>query len=112
MGKKSKKKKKRTSAIPMRNRPVEPEHHEPQVEVQPSPVETHVEQNGRFHWPANKPFPEFYVKLRREPVPCPRCRRVRLYDLSQAAVCTSSGKTAWFRCRQCGYRWEMPVKEI
>lgn len=61
-------------------------------------------------WPDGEPMPTHYVKLCRRPLPCPGCRTIRLADLSQAVVCTQSGAdTAFFRCKRCGHRWELPV---
>jgi len=92
---------------------VEPSHQEPPVEHQEPPVSERGNDKAdpRFFWPKGKKMPEYYV--RRRPLPCPKCRRVRTYDLAQVALCTHSGKdTAWFRCRACGHRWEMPVKSV
>jgi hypothetical protein len=85
------------------------------IEVQESPVHTqsipvHLrDQMERFVWPDDKPLPQYHQK--REPMPCPACRRVRLDDLGQATVCNhSGGEVAWYRCKSCGHRWQMPVR--
>lgn len=52
-------------------------------------------------------MPEFYFK---QIQPCPECRRVRMDDGGRAVSVTSSGEhDAWFRCRCCGHRWQLPV---
>lgn len=89
------------------------------VETQDVPVTTHeppVEErkpNPRLFWPKSKPLPGPLLKVSRGPRPCPSCRRLRLDDLSQAVVCTSSARdVAWFRCKACGHRFPVTVKEI
>lgn len=65
----------------------------------------------RCYWPKGKPLPDSFVKVRRDPVPCPKCRRIRLDDGSQATACMSSGDiVAWFRCKSCGHRFKMSVE--
>ena len=67
---------------------------------------------SRTFWPKGEPMPGSYRKMRREPMPCPKCRRVRLDDLGQAVLVTNSGcGLAWFRCRGCDHRWSLPVEE-
>lgn len=66
------------------------------------------EHPDRRHWPADEPFPSVYVK---RVTPCPKCRRVLTDDGGRSAVVTSSASDiAWFRCRTCGHRWQLPVK--
>jgi len=67
----------------------------------------------RCYWPKGKPLPDSFIKVKRDPVPCPRCRRIRLDDSSQATACTSSGEAvAWFRCKSCGHRFKMSVRVL
>ena len=67
----------------------------------------------RRFWPAGVPLPTEYRKARRNTLPCPKCRRVLLDDGGQAVVCTSSGSgVAFFRCKACGERWKLGVKEV
>jgi len=72
-----------------------------------------LSQDPRFCWPKSKKLPQFVVKARRRPQPCPRCRRLRLDDGGQAVICTSSRQDiAWFRCQNCRHRWSLPVKRV
>lgn len=90
---------------PRKNQPIEPEYIDPPIETQNTIIETRIPRL----WPADKPLPEYHVK--RRPMPCPACRRVYLDNGGQAVACMSSREdTAWFRCRDCGHRFEMPVK--
>ncbi len=67
--------------------------------------------HAKRHWPRDRPMPEHYVK--RAPLPCPKCRRVLLDHGGQAVVCQSGGsEVVQLRCKSCGHRWLMPVKEI
>jgi len=75
----------------------------------PADVQLHL----ATHWPKDKPLPTHKVTHRREPMPCPKCRRIRLDDGGQATVATTTEKLiAWFRCRACGHRFCMPIKEL
>lgn len=49
--------------------------------------------------------------LRRRPVPCPRCRRIRLDDgLSQACIIrTTFGTVAYMLCRGCENTFKVPI---
>ena len=77
----------------------------PPVTIQRPPVE-------RF-WPKGTAMPTVYLKMRRQPPPCPNCRRVRTDVGGQAAVCKSSGAdVAWFRCKCCGHCWPLAVREV
>lgn len=68
---------------------------------------------ARRYWPKNKPLPEFHIKARRAPLPCPECKRVLLNDGGQNVACLHSGTdVARFRCRACGYTWMLPVKVV
>ena len=64
-------------------------------------------------WPKDRELPQYHVKSRRvQPCRSPTCRRLLLDNGGQAVVCTSSGhEIAWFRCRACGHRFCLPVKE-
>ena len=65
----------------------------------------------RYVLPAGKKFPEYHLKLRREPMPCQKCRRIRQNDGGQAVACSSSGAdVSWFHCKCCGHKFSMPVK--
>lgn len=71
-------------------------------------------------WPEKKNLPAYHYKRRAQP--CPECRRVLLDSGAQAAVCTSSGpkrgengetmSLAFYRCRACGHRWQLPIREV
>ena len=66
---------------------------------------------ARCYWPEDQPIPGTYIK--RKPIPCPKCRRVLLDTNARAVSCLSSGSAvAFFRCRACEHRWQLPVKEI
>ena len=61
-------------------------------------------------WPKGEPLPTHYQKPK--PIPCRKCRAVRLDTLSRAVAMTSTKKSvAYFRCRLCGHRFSMAVKE-
>ncbi len=61
-------------------------------------------------WPDDRPLPEEYIKFIRAPLPCQKCRRIRFNNGPQCVVCTHSGSdTAFFACKSCGHRFEMPV---
>lgn len=65
------------------------------------------------YWPEDKPLPKEIVQ--QGVLPCPECRRTRLDDLSQAVVCTSAPpkqKVKYFRCKDCGHQWKLPVKKV
>ena len=79
----------------------EPREEEPQESV------------DRRYWPKGKAMPTGVRKIRRVLVPCPKCRRVLLDDLSQVAVCQHSGSDiAWFRCKFCGNTWKLGIKMV
>lgn len=60
-------------------------------------------------WPKGQPTPTSYI--RRQPIPCPRCLRLRLDDGSQSVSCTSTGQdVAFFRCKACEHRWKLAVR--
>jgi len=64
-------------------------------------------------WPAGEPIPNVYAKQRRRRTACPTCRRIHLPDGGGAVSCTSSGHdVAFFRCRSCGHRWKLAVREV
>jgi hypothetical protein len=66
----------------------------------------------RRFWPAGEPLPARYVRVQRQTLPCPECRRVLLDTGSQAVAVTSAPKSVtWFRCRACGHRWKLPNAE-
>jgi len=61
-------------------------------------------------WPEGEPLPTHYQ--RPKPIPCRKCRAVRLDTLSRAVAMTSTKKSvAYFRCRLCGHRFSMAIKE-
>ena len=63
---------------------------------------------NRVYWPEGLAMPEFYPK--RQPMPCPKCRRVLLDNFCQAVTCVSSGiETVSLKCHSCGNTWQMPV---
>jgi hypothetical protein len=88
-------------------------HREPELTAPAPPELTErgapSESPGRF-WPAGKPLPTVWI--RRQRLPCPACRLTELASGSQAVACCSSGPAfAHFRCRACGHRWKLAVRE-
>jgi len=71
----------------------------------------------RYRWPKGEAMPKHYLKRRLLPCRNPECRRVRFDSGAQAVVCTSSPRVvdgvavASFRCKVCGHRFQMPVRE-
>lgn len=64
-------------------------------------------------WPAGKDLPTVHRVRRRELVPCPNCRRMRLDDTGTAIEpCGTKDAIAYFRCKACGHRFRMKVEEI
>lgn len=64
-----------------------------------------------YFWPLGKAYPSRYV---RQQIPCPRCRRLHLDNLSQAACCIATQPTpppgvAYFRCRACEHRFKLSM---
>ena len=58
-------------------------------------------------WPTDKPLPLVY---RRQVLPCPMCRAVRMEDGGKAVVTVQVGaETAYLRCKNCNHRWQLPV---
>ncbi|HUW31238.1 MAG TPA: hypothetical protein VM223_06465 [Planctomycetota bacterium] len=67
----------------------------------------------RRFWPKDKPMPAAFRKVRREFLPCKRCRRILLDDGGQAVIVTSSGdKLVALRCRSCNHTFQLPVEEV
>jgi len=93
---------------------------EPLIEHQEPPIIDHGGRPGCVqqgpdprYWPASQPLPTAWPKVRRQRPPCPKCRRILLEDGGQAVVVTTSGhEVAFFRCKACGKRWQLPVKEV
>lgn len=89
---------------------------QPPIELQSTAIQTTVlnaivdrSKDDRIFLPENKPLPTHHVK--REIMPCPKCRRLRMDDMNQATVCNGTqGTIAFYRCRSCQHRWKMPVK--
>lgn len=80
----------------------------PLVEVQDVPIDR--TRDPRFVLPPDKPLPTHHQK--RQVMPCPQCRRIQMDMGAQATVCMSSGDVvAFYRCRCCNHRWQMPVKD-
>jgi len=80
--------------------------------VEPQAIEPEPKPHPRY-LADGETGPTHFVKALRKPLPCPRCRQYTLHTGSQAVVCTSSRHdTAWFRCKGCGQRFEMPVKVV
>lgn len=78
--------------------------------TQGRPILDRYGQDRRF-WPADRPMPDGYRKVRRGLQPCPRCRRVLTDDGGQAVVCRSSrDHMVFLRCRVCSAQWQLPVK--
>ena len=85
-------------------------HAEPVVVTQEDYVR--VQGEGVF-WPEGVAMPFVVRKVRRGLVPCPKCRRVQVADGGQVAVCTHSREDlTYFRCRECGKRWKLPVEIV
>jgi hypothetical protein len=75
--------------------------------------EPELEERDRRYWPIGKALPMTYRKIRREPPPCPKCRRIRTDAGGQSAACISSGKDrAVFRCNLCNHRWQLGVETV
>ena len=74
------------------------------VTQEPPPTE---ERDPTFYAPAGAVC--YYQK--RHLTHCPRCRRVRRDDKSQATVTTGiKDDVAYLRCRCCGHRFAAPVR--
>ena len=76
-------------------------------EEEPGPDKT----GWPYFWPPGKAYPSRYV---RQQIPCPRCRRLHLDNLSQAACCIATQPTpppgvAYFRCRACEHRFKLSM---
>lgn len=83
-----------------------PIHHEPALQTSGRP-------NLEKFWPKDRPLPDVWVKPRRRTLPCHKCRRYAMPDGGQAVVCTHSWQeVAFFRCRVCGHRFQLPIKEV
>ena len=62
-------------------------------------------------WPVGVPLPDVY--LRQRPMPCPECMAVFAPGDGRAAVLVSSRTSiVYMRCKVCGHRWKLPVREI
>lgn len=89
----------------------------PSIEVQRKNLkreeaEIAAKQAERNYWPKGEKLPTHHVKVKRQDMPCPKCRRIFMDDGNRATVCASSGDTTvFYRCRDCQHRWQMPVKE-
>jgi len=85
------------------------EYHEITIESQdlPERLRGHA---ASFVWPEGQPLPGFYLKP--QPVPCSRCRRLRLDDGAQAVILLSIScqEVAYLRCKACGHRFALPVR--
>ena len=96
---------------PTPSQPLAPTILEPRVEVQAVPPLSERDGPLRF-WPLDVALPAGYVKSHRRRVPCRGCRRLFMDDGGQAVVCTHSrDEIAYFRCKECGHRFSMPVVE-
>lgn len=63
----------------------------------------------RRYWPSGEPLPAYYQ--RRQILPCPKCRRVRLASGGQAVVAIVTKDTiAYLRCRSCKHTWKLAIK--
>lgn len=84
---------------------------EPPVGREDPPVTSPVTPDRRF-WPLDRPTPTVWIRIRRMPLPCPKCRRVLLDDGGQNSVCKGTHQTiAYFRCKSCQHVWKMKVQE-
>ncbi len=84
------------------------------INAQQLPIQTQEtrlrERSIEKFWPDDRPLPGEYIKFIRAPLPCQKCRRIRFNNGPQCVVCTHSGSdTAFFACKSCGHRFEMPV---
>ena len=71
----------------------------------PDPVTTTREER----WPEGQPLPEAYVRPR--PVPCAKCRLVRMGTGAQAVLMrTFTGGIAYLWCRSCGNQFKMRIQ--
>lgn len=72
--------------------------------VSPPPTQT-----AARYWPPDQPLPTAYVRQR---LPCPTCRCVTTDDGGQAAVLRSTAADlAYLRCRACGHKWKLRLRE-
>jgi DNA-directed RNA polymerase subunit M/transcription elongation factor TFIIS len=63
----------------------------------------------RRYWPVGDPLPAYYQ--RRQILPCPKCRRIRMSSGGQATVATGLTETvAYLRCRACKHTWKLAVQ--
>ena len=62
-------------------------------------------------WPQRRSLPRVHIK--RAAMPCHKCRRVLMDNLSQACVvATITTTVAYYRCRGCGHRFKLPIEEV
>lgn len=65
--------------------------------------------NDKIYWPKYREMPTHYSKPK--PLPCPKCKRVRLDNLGQCCVVMRTGKSiVYMRCKNCAHRWQLPVR--
>lgn len=89
---------------------------EPEIETQMPAVETiepvivERKENPIIFFPSEMKMPTHHAK--REIMPCPNCRRLRMDDMNQATACRSmQGDVAFYHCRACRHRWKMPIRQ-
>lgn len=67
------------------------------------------ERHGKF-WPKDRAHPTAYIRPMY--IPCPKCDRVRMDDGGRAvALRATSGEIAYFRCKDCGHQFKMPMQD-
>ena len=82
-------------------------HREPDYETRGG---VHTPGGVMLVWPEGKPTPTRYY--RRDVYPCEECRRVYSDTLTQAVLTEQiRDGTAYLRCRCCGHRFALPVRE-
>ena len=90
--------------LQVRAHEVEIEHQEPQATLrEPEP-------DPRYVLPADQKPPGFYTKI--PPLPCQKCRTIRLPSGRQAVIVLAieKGAVAYLRCKACGHRYALPVR--
>lgn len=66
--------------------------------------------DARLVWPADKKLPKSYDSQKR--TPCPKCLRLYDDDFYRAVLVISRSRAlAYFRCRCCGHRFKLYVKQ-
>lgn len=89
---------------------LEVEHQAPPVEHQ-APAMSERNYGETTYLPEGEALPRYYEK--KPPVPCPRCRALKIQsgNANASHFRTIIKGEAYFRCRACGKKFSLPVKE-